>query len=173
MTSALDSNTNATIFDARDFATRIYAEIGSAKFSDWAHTWAAQVINVYSAHPIEFAAKAADDGTMAKGFLIGENQLGDIEAAGQVITHPLFSFINEQINIPFGRAGGSIPLFHNGHLEIMKEFLDGGRTERARKIIAEIGDKKDRMQMLHAILRMSQRCGIGAETTVLVEKSPR
>lgn len=177
-TSAIDNNTGANIFDARDLATTIYANIGPTRSSDLARTWAARMNNIYNAHTFDFAKLAASDGTMVKGFFIEGDQPGDIEAAGQVITYRALGFTNEQINIPFGHAGGTIPLFHNGHLEIMREFFDHGRTERAKKIIAQIGDKKGAdvdatrySAYVTAVRDWSYDPGIGGEiATIILER---
>jgi hypothetical protein len=146
-TSAIDNNTNANIFDARDLATEIYTQIGATKFSELALTWAVQMANIYRTHPAEYAIKAADDGTMAKGFFVGEDQFGNIEAAGQVIIYRLLNnFTNEQINIPPSQ-GDIAPLFHNGHLEVIHEFFDGAGRSVQRKSLPNLETIRERTLM--------------------------
>jgi hypothetical protein len=181
-TSAIDNSTNTSVFDARDIAQSVYAQFGTGvtNFADMARTWATQMESIYNEFPAEFAANAVD-GTMAKGFFVGEDKSGAIRIAGQVISYQqtgLDSFLNEPVTIGPGPEG-LVPLLSNGHLDLVREFLNGGQTQRAKKIIAELGprafgpdaDAARYMAYVAAVRDWSGDSAIGGEiATIILER---
>ena len=134
--------------------------------------------NFYNANPAFFGASAFE-GTMAKGYFVGENDKGEVEIAGQTISYQPFGishFANEPIEIARGTPAGGT-LINGGHAEILQEFYGSGSTERAKKIIAQLSATRTSLAnawarrtsaYVAAVRDWSGDSGIGGEIAVVV-----
>jgi hypothetical protein len=140
--SAIDNNTNSSIFDARDIAKSVYVRFGNdtARIAEVAREWALQMESIYDGHPGEFA-RGAVDGIMADGFFVGLDMNGNVTFAGQNIQYQslgLLPFVNAPEPMVF-RDPADAPTYVSGYQGIIDEFKIGHETERARGILAELG----------------------------------
>jgi hypothetical protein len=140
-TSAVENN--VSIFDARDVARSVFLQFGNGTtLAEIAKVWAARVKHIYQARPDEFG-RSAIGGIMTDGFFVGIGANGDVVIEGQRIDYRALDapkFINAAEPKPNRLEDPpNLPIYAAGYFELMNEFRNGGKTERARRIIAQFG----------------------------------
>jgi hypothetical protein len=181
-TSAIDTISGVEIFDARTIARRIYVQfgIGTTQFATLSQTWADQVIQIYNRFPKEFSALAVD-GLMSDAFFVGIDENGHVTFAGQSISYQPYVAIPFFANpepVEFGDPAES-PKYVAGYHEIMREFRNGGETERAKKVLSNIDPSltgpdfvaAKYMAIVEAVEKWTGDTGIGGETAAIILES--
>ncbi len=140
-TSAYDNEDKKSVFDARDIAQNVFAGSGreTPPAADLARSWADRMKSVYDKHPLEFAREAVD-GLMAEGFFVGTDADGKVTLSGQAIRYQgrgkdRFFGVSEPV---LSGDPGDGPKYVSDHRDIVKEFSGGGKTARAKKVLARI-----------------------------------
>jgi hypothetical protein len=184
--TAIQQATGKTIFEARDMAKDVYASAGSSRdFTNLAETWASRMEATLRQLPLSpsimkgLAAKGYFAG--ARGFFVGTNADGDIAVGTGAITY------RAEGKVHFTHAAEAIAptatlriaqSANQPALDVEKEFVNGGQTDRAKKIIqdnawAKIGDGADgqaqRFENIVAAVRdWSGNPAIGGDIAVII-----
>ncbi len=181
VTSATDNNTHDKIFDARDIAHSVYVQfgIGSTRFDEMAQAWAERVLSIYRTKPSEFANYAVQN-IMVGGFFVGLDESGTIKYSSQRIVLQPYGFpqfINSAEPKPVGSTNPEEgPTYASGYFEIVREFMSGNRTERAKAVIDNLGtlpSGPDRVAAIYAaivnsVAKWSGEIGIGGDIAAII-----
>jgi hypothetical protein len=180
VTAAIDITTLTRVFDARRIAHSAYNDTGDKRdFSSMAEKWANSAINIYSNKPAEFG-RSAVDGIMNDIFFVGTGGDGTIQFAAQTILYrpnelPLYRHFSQAI--VFDDDLADVPAtYAAGYLDLIREFSDGGKTERAKKFVARLGALAPGPNSvaarytayIEAIEEWSGDKAIGGETSVVI-----
>lgn len=126
-----------TVFDSRETARQVYAAAkGNDGIDGLAEKWGARTEAALKrvAFPPDFLKRP-----LTEGFFVGTNDGGDIAMASATIRY------NADSKSHFGHSVQHFtPLAHvadyaSAYPELVREFLHGGQTDRAKKIIADRG----------------------------------
>jgi hypothetical protein len=184
--TAIREATGKTVFEARDIAKDAFAGAGSAgDFTNLAETWASRMERTLRKLPLspsimkDMAAKGYFVG--ARGFFIGTAPDGDIVIGTGTITYRpegKVHFVHAAEAVTPTATPRVAQSANQPALDVEKEFVNGGQTDRAKKIIqdnawAKIGDGADgqaqRFENIVAAVRdWSGNPAIGGDIAVII-----
>ncbi len=180
-TSAFDEEEKKNVFDARDVAQSVFDKLGSdATVEELARGWADRMQSIYEKRPVEFSGSAVD-GLMTDGFFVGTDAQGRVTFSGQSIRYQRRGkphFIGKPEPAVFSDPSAG-PKYVSGYNDIIREFKNGGKTERARRVLSRL-DPAQRgpdavaarySAFVRAVRDWTGDKGIGGEVaTIILEK---
>jgi hypothetical protein len=180
-TSAFDEEEKKNVFDARDVAQSVFDKLGSdTTAAELAHGWADKMQSIYEKRAVEFS-KGAVDGLMADGFFVRTDTQGKVTFSGQSIRyrrHGQTHFMGNPEPAVFSDPGAG-PKYVSGYNEIIREFRDGGKTKRAKRVLSRLDPTQQGPDAVAARYSAFVRAvrdwtgdkGIGGEiATIILEK---
>ena len=165
------------VFDAKEMAINTYISSPSNHyFAQMLTIWAGQLLEIYRLldETVPSLRIYFDGKPWIDGFLGGVNENGKIELDWiNISLDPIIGFSVTKNTVQAGY------LVHGGHVEIISEFDHGGRTDRARTLLAKISsDGSDRslaeksaiksQAFVEAVRDWSGDVTIGGEVAVLI-----
>jgi len=138
------NQTEGTDFDGTNIAKNSYKKFGAetTKIAEIADDWARGMIGVFEQRPLAYGAGAVH-GIMTNGYFVGTGPDGNLLVEGRfVIYDPRFHAF---ASFPVGKPPTFVdPMlgatYANGHANLIKEFSNGAQTDRASKVLAQIGN---------------------------------
>lgn len=169
------------IFDADDVAKRLYIQfgIGTTRFPELADAWAVQMEKIYARNPAKYV-RAAFDNRIVQAIFVGVDARGDVAVSAQTVRYLRKSdgsifFTHTPDTIDFGDPAIA-PTFVAGYYDLVSEFKDGGKTDRARLVLSKLDTSLQGadavaaryMAYVEAVKEWSKDPAIGGETASII-----